>query len=93
VTLEAMSASTPVVLADAMALPHLVRDGENGFLFTPNDSDDLAAKIERVLSLPADERAAMGKASRSMVESHSIERTLQTFEDIYRGASYDDLVV
>jgi len=30
VTLEAMSASTPVVLADAMALPHLVRDGENG---------------------------------------------------------------
>ncbi|WP_307038242.1 glycosyltransferase [Arthrobacter sp. B3I4] len=93
VTLEAMSASTPVVLADAMALPHLVRDGENGFLFTPNDSDDLAAKIVRVLSLPADERAAMGKASRSMVESHSIERTLQTFEDIYRGASYDDLVV
>jgi len=93
VTLEAMSASTPVVLADAMALPHLVHDGENGFLFTPNDSDDLAAKIERVLSLPAAERAAMGKASRSMVESHSIERTLQTFEDIYRGASYDDLVV
>src|SRR6476661_7329511 len=72
VTLEAMSASTPVVLADAMALPHLVRDGENGFLFTPNDSDDLAAKIESVLSLPADEQAAMGKASRSMVESHSL---------------------
>lgn len=93
VTLEAMSASTPVVLADAMALPHLVRDGENGYLFTPNDSSDLAAKIESVLSLPADEQAAMGKASRSMVESHSLGRTLQTFEDIYRGASYDDLVV
>lgn len=93
VTLEAMSASTPVVLADAMALPHLVRDGENGYLFTPNDSGDLAAKIESVLSLPADEQAAMGKASRSMVESHSLGRTLQTFEDIYRGASYDDLVV
>ena len=45
VTLEAMSASTPVLLADAMALPHLVRDGENGYLFTPNDSDDLAAKM------------------------------------------------
>jgi hypothetical protein len=46
-----------------------------------------------VLSLPADERAAMGKASRGIVESHSLERTLQTFEDIYRGASYDDLAV
>jgi len=93
VTLEAMSASTPVLLADAMALPHLVRDGENGYLFRPNDSDDLAAKLARVFSLPADEREAMGKTSREMVEIHSLKRTLQTFEDIYRGASYDDLVL
>ncbi|SFU05447.1 glycosyltransferase [Arthrobacter sp. ov118] len=93
VTLEAMSASTPVLLADAMALPHLVRDGENGYLFTPNDSDDLADKLTRVFSLPDDERLAMGKTSREMVEIHSLKRTLQTFEDIYRGASYDDLVV
>ena len=93
VTLEAMSASTPVVLADAMALPHLVRDGENGYLFTPNDSDDLAKKITMVLELPADQRAAMGLASRQMVEPHSIEGTLQTFEDLYRGARFEDKVV
>lgn len=93
VTLEAMSASTPVLLANAMALPHLVRDGENGYLFTPNDSDDLAAKLTRLFSLPDHERNAMGKTSREMVESHGIARTLQTFEDIYRGASYDDLVL
>ena len=93
VTLEAMSASTPVLLANAMALPHLVREGENGYLFTPNDSDDLAAKLARVFSLPAHELAAMGKTSREMVENHGIARTLQTFEDIYRGASYDDFVV
>jgi glycosyltransferase involved in cell wall biosynthesis len=93
VTLEAMSASTPVLLANAMALPHLVRDGENGYLFIPNDSDDLAAKLTLVFSLPDHERDAMGKTSREMVESHGIARTLQTFEDIYRGASYDDLVL
>ncbi|HSO90255.1 MAG TPA: glycosyltransferase [Arthrobacter sp.] len=93
VTLEAMSASTPVLLADAMALPHLVRDGENGYLFTPNDSDDLAAKMVQVLSLPADELAAMGKASRGLVENHSLERTLRAFEELYRGASCDDLIV
>jgi 1,2-diacylglycerol 3-alpha-glucosyltransferase len=93
VTLEAMSASTPVVLADAMALPHLVRDGENGYLFTPNDSDDLAKKITQILQLPKDQQQAMGKASRAMVEPHSIQGTLQTFEDLYRGASYEDKVV
>jgi 1,2-diacylglycerol 3-alpha-glucosyltransferase len=93
VTLEAMSASTPVVLADAMALPHLVRDGENGYLFTPGDSDDLAKKITLILELPADQRAVMGQASRQMVEPHSIQGTLQTFEDLYRGAGFEDKVV
>jgi 1,2-diacylglycerol 3-alpha-glucosyltransferase len=85
VTLEAMSASTPVVLANAMALPHLVKDGENGYLFTPGDSDELAEKITRVLSLPAEELAQMGKVSREMVNKHSIKATLDNFEALYRG--------
>ncbi|MFK0001609.1 glycosyltransferase [Paenarthrobacter sp. NPDC090522] len=93
VTLEAMSASTPVLLADAMALPHLVRDGENGYLFTPNDSTELAAKITKLVELPEDQLQAMGKVSREMVEPHSINGTLQTFEDLYRGATYEDKVV
>ncbi|MFE4836552.1 glycosyltransferase [Arthrobacter sp. NPDC056691] len=93
VTLEAMSASTPVLLADAMALPHLVRDGENGYLFTPNDHADLAGKMTRIFRLPAEERKAMGNASRCMVEPHSIQGTLQTFEDLYYGANYEDKVV
>ena len=93
VTLEAMSASTPVLLANAMALPHLVRDGENGYLFTPNDSSELAAKITKLVQLPEDELEAMGKVSREMVEPHSLNGTLQTFEDLYRGASYEDMVV
>jgi glycosyltransferase involved in cell wall biosynthesis len=86
VTLEAMSASTPVVLADAMALPHLVRDGDNGFLFRPNDRDDLASKIGAILELPEAERLAMGKVSHEMVQKHSIKYTLDTFEALYRGA-------
>lgn len=93
VTLEAMSASTPVVLANAMALPHLVRDGENGYLFTPMDSNELAGKITRILSLPKAERQAMGRASHEMVGKHSLTATLDTFEDLYRGKSYDDLVI
>ncbi|MFJ4169022.1 glycosyltransferase [Paenarthrobacter sp. NPDC089714] len=93
VTLEAMSASTPVLLADAMALPHLVRDGENGYLFTPNDSTELAAKITKLVELPEDQLQAMGKVSREMVEPHSINGTLETFEDLYRGATYEDKVV
>ncbi|GAB3521881.1 glycosyltransferase [Arthrobacter monumenti] len=85
VTLEAMSASKPVVLANAMALPHLVEEGANGHLFTPGDSDELARKLTSILTLPDSEREAMGKASREMVNIHSIDETLSTFESLYRG--------
>ena len=85
VTLEAMSASTPVLLADAMALPHLVDHGRNGYLFQPGDSTELAGRITEILSLPAEEREAMGRHSRAMVEPHSLEGTLSTFENLYRG--------
>ena len=93
VTLEAMSASTPVVLANAMALPHLVNDGVNGYLFVPNDSDDLAQKITTIMRLSPEDRAAMGAASHAMVARHGLQATLDTFEDIYRGGRYEDHAV
>ncbi|MCZ2402513.1 glycosyltransferase [Paenarthrobacter sp. Z7-10] len=93
VTLEAMSASTPVVLANAMALPHLVQDGRNGYLFRPMDSTDLAEKITAILDLSEAGRRAMGQASFAMVGKHSLEGTLDTFEALYRGGSYEDHMV
>lgn len=87
VTLEAMSASTPVLLANAMALPHLVEQGRNGFLFEPGDSTEVAGRITEILQLPEDERLKMGQHSRSMVDAHSLEGTLATFEKLYRTDS------
>jgi glycosyltransferase involved in cell wall biosynthesis len=40
-TLEAMACGRPVLLANALALPELVRYGENGYLFKPGDVKDL----------------------------------------------------
>ncbi|MBG6224027.1 glycosyltransferase involved in cell wall biosynthesis [Arthrobacter sp. CAN_A2] len=85
VTLEAMSASTPVLLANAMALPHLVSDGENGYLFEPGDADELGRRITEILSLSREEQQKMGAASRSMVGRHDINATLETFERLYYG--------
>ena len=85
VSLEAMSASTPVVLADAMALPHLVDEGVNGWLFPPGDPVDLADRIARILDLPDGERAAMGEASHAKAVQHSAQRTVDLFERLYRG--------
>jgi glycosyltransferase involved in cell wall biosynthesis len=85
-TLEAMASGLPVVLADAMALPHLVDDDNaNGYLFAPGDADDLAAKLTAVLTASDDEYLAMREASHIMIEPHDINRTLDTFEKLYRG--------
>lgn len=85
VTLEAMSASRPVVLADAQALPHLATDGVNGYLFVPGDARDLAHKLALVLGAPREERERMGRESHRRVAQHSFPRTLETFVRIYRG--------
>ncbi|GAA4171953.1 glycosyltransferase [Gryllotalpicola koreensis] len=92
VTMEAMSSGLPVVAADAMALPHLVHDGENGFLFRPDDAQDLAAKLAKILTLPDEEFRRMKKASLRLIQVHDIERTLTTFECLYRGKPVVDPV-
>lgn len=84
-TLEALASRKPVVLADAVALPHLVRDGVNGFLFPPRDVEELASRFTHICELPDDDRDAMAKASLDVVAKHDIEYTLDTFESIYAG--------
>jgi glycosyltransferase involved in cell wall biosynthesis len=92
-TMEAMASGLPIVAADAMALPHLVHDGENGYLFEPGNVDDLADKLTKVLTASEDDYLRMKKASLKIVESHDIQRTLDTFESLYRGEPVDDTFV
>ncbi|WP_353112948.1 glycosyltransferase [Microbacterium sp.] len=86
-TMEAMASALPVVGADAVALPHLVHDGENGYLFEPGEVDDLAEKLTRVLTAAPEEYERMQRASLDGVAVHDINRTLDTFEALYRGES------
>ncbi|TDT33921.1 glycosyltransferase [Naumannella halotolerans] len=81
-TLEAMSARLPVVAADAMALPHLVREGENGWLYPPGQVETLAARLTAILS-DAETRRLMGKKSSEIVAEHAFGATLDRFEQLY----------
>ncbi|MEV7619459.1 glycosyltransferase [Microbacterium sp. NPDC089321] len=84
VTMEAMASALPVVGANAVALPHLVHDGENGHLFEPGNVDDLADKLTQVLAASPAEYERMQRASLDGVAVHDINRTLDTFEALYR---------
>nr|WP_232623904.1 glycosyltransferase [Brevibacterium casei] len=82
-TLEALASRKPVVLADAVALPHLVRDGVNGYLFPPRDIEALADRFTRICTQTPAQYEAMSRASLDVVATHDIEYTLDTFESIY----------
>jgi glycosyltransferase involved in cell wall biosynthesis len=92
-TMEAMASGLPVVAADAMALPHLVHDGKNGFLFEPGNAQQLADRLEHILRLPQEELDALKRESLTIVAAHDIQRTLTTFEHLYRGEPVTDPVV
>ncbi|MBB5640949.1 glycosyltransferase involved in cell wall biosynthesis [Cryobacterium roopkundense] len=91
-TMEAMASGLPVVAADAMALPHLVHDEQNGFLFKPGNAQDLADKITRVLELSPDSLEELKRESLKLIVAHDIRRTLNTFECLYRGEPVTDTV-
>jgi glycosyltransferase involved in cell wall biosynthesis len=89
-TMEGMASGLPVVAADAMALPHLVKDGENGYLFPPRDVDALADRLAKVLEMPLEERRVMQHASLRLLEPHDIDTTITIFERLYRGEEVTD---
>lgn len=84
-TMEAMASGRPVVAADAMALPHLVHDGDNGYLFPPDDVDFFADRLLKILTADKKELARLSENSLYLIQSHDIERTLNIFEGLYRG--------
>jgi glycosyltransferase involved in cell wall biosynthesis len=84
-TMEAMASGRPVIAADAMALPHLVHDGDNGYLFPPGDVEALAERLRRVLAADQKELSRLSENSLHLIQSHDIQRTLGIFEDLYRG--------
>lgn len=89
-TMEAMASALPVVGANAMALPHLIHDGENGFLFEPGNVEELAAKLTTVLTMPWPQLEKMKRESLHFIAGHDITRTLDTFEALYRGEEVVD---
>jgi glycosyltransferase involved in cell wall biosynthesis len=85
-TMDALAAGIPVVAADAMALPHLVRPGETGWLYPPGDITALADRLRRLLVDPS-ARVRMGAAGRALIAQHTMDSTLDRFEVMYRSVA------
>ncbi len=82
-TMEAMAVGLPVVAADAYALPELVHHEENGFLFSPGNSDEMAHYLDTLLRDPQ-LRKRMGARGLEIVAQHDSSRILDQWETLYQ---------
>jgi len=85
-TLEAMACGRPILAADARALPELVENGVNGYLFRPGDPADAAGRMLQLL----EERGrwpAFGAASLARAQTHDTGNTVQRYLELYRSLS------
>lgn len=83
--LEAMAHGLPVLATDVGAIPDVVSDGVDGFLFAPGDCARLEQLLRAVLTDPA-LAARVGAAARATVRRRcGAEQVLGRIEAIYAG--------
>ncbi|TAK36885.1 MAG: glycosyltransferase family 4 protein [Chloroflexota bacterium] len=82
VTLEAAASGLPIVAANAGALPELVEDGRDGFLFDVGSAAQMAARTLRILRDPALHNL-MRCRSREIAERHDINRVFAKYEALF----------
>ncbi|HEY0752876.1 MAG TPA: glycosyltransferase [Ktedonobacteraceae bacterium] len=91
-TMNALACGLPVVAANACALPELVHHAENGFLFKPGNSDEMAGYLDR-LATDAELRRKMSKRSLEIIADHDRVKVLEEWEALYRRLSNEFIEV
>ncbi len=86
VTLEAAASGLPLVAVRAGALPELVEEGRNGFLFPLDDAVGMAQALLKVLT-DSELRRRLGAHSRRLAGQHDLERSITGYERLYRSFS------
>jgi glycosyltransferase involved in cell wall biosynthesis len=84
---EAMAAALPVITTRVGAIPEMVRDGEQGFLVTPGDVDELRVAVHRLMNSPH-LRARLGDRGRATVEAdYDTARNTVRLLDVLKAAT------
>lgn len=83
VAIEAFAKGTPVIASDIGAIAELITDGHTGIKFQPGNSEDLAAKVEWLLSHPAELNQMRQNARTEYEIRYTAKQNYQQLLDIY----------
>lgn len=81
--IEALAAGLPIVATDVGGNREIVEDGVCGFLSKPGDTEDLAAKLWRLVG-NSELRALFARQTKARAERFSIERSVNEHAAVYR---------
>lgn len=84
-TLEALASGLPVIAANAMALPEIIQDGVNGFLFEPDSPADLANSVQKIFKLNSREYGRISKQALASASKHDFAITVESYMGLYFG--------
>ena len=81
---EAMAAGMPCVVTDTGESAAIV--GDTGIVVPPKNPKALAEGLKKLVSMPEEQRAALGRAARARIEAHySIESVVERYEHFYES--------
>lgn len=83
VILEAMHAGLPIVTTGVGANPDLIRDGVNGFLVSPDDTDQICERVSRLLK-DATLRREIGRRNKEAARDYTWSRVARATSDLYQ---------
>jgi len=83
---EATAKGTPVIASNLGGLSEFIEHGRTGLHFRPNDSEDLAAKIQQLLADPAKLSELRDNARRQFRERYSADANHESLMAIYEQA-------
>lgn len=85
---EAMVSGLPVIVSDQVGCAStLVKDGVNGYTFSPNDVYELADLLIKMDELGAKERREMGERSKEIINDWGLDRFCQGAYDAIQFVS------
>jgi glycosyltransferase involved in cell wall biosynthesis len=84
VVLEALAAGVPVVASRVEGVPEVIRDGRDGLLVEPNDAEELAAALKRVVSGQVNWHALRADGRKRQVECFSAQSMAAGIAAVYR---------